>query len=470
MRDFHSDPRVKKLAPRHQATMVKALEDKEAADAFDDLSAELDQQRQLRRDLPKLMKDTLEAVQSAVKRPVEVKSVLTQPAKPKGTVRVPTAVECVALAASAEIVRQRDYTDPERFVAEVRSGDRNHLVRKQALAVHKSMTGSAGTGQAQYGGQLVGALIAPEFRDASPTAILPQVIDRGARAMDFKGQNAIILPKRNRGTLPGHWVSEHSTIPVLQGLFSTASLNRYKMAVLATVSEEISRVTKPEIVNVIQRAILEDTSVALDGNFIDDQRSTAGTRPAGIMFGVTPTASAGNSVDQVQADLKVLLTHLISIRARKPLLLINPIRVASLSLTTAPGNGYRPFQAELERGTLAGIPLVVAHNMPTDRVIALDADSLFIGHDHPEFDTSNQAALVMLDASDPKPKMGPDPSNGTVDGDTSVNISDAAGVDGGPAEVRSMYQSWTLALRFVLPVSWGFARTGTIAALSNVDW
>jgi len=36
--------------------------------------------------------------------------------------------------------------------------------------------------------------------------------------------------------------------------------------------------------------------------------------------------------------------------------------------------------------------------------------------------------------------------------------------------VRSMFQTWSVALRSVLPISWGMMRTGTVAYLTAVTW
>lgn len=55
-KDFYEDRRVKNLPAHLQGPLVKALETQAAADVYDDLAQELAEQRQLRKDLPSLVK------------------------------------------------------------------------------------------------------------------------------------------------------------------------------------------------------------------------------------------------------------------------------------------------------------------------------------------------------------------------------------------------------------------------------
>ncbi|SFM21681.1 phage major capsid protein [Shimia aestuarii] len=381
----------------------------------------------------------LATVRRMLDRPQRLEASLKAPAQAKPAVKAPTALGTIALAVSAEIVRRLDGTDPADFIKQVRPGDEWRLVRRYA---QKAATDPAYTNVAGWAQELTTTGLGPDFVDRAPSAVIPQLLGAGAREMNFRGHNAMSYPRRLRDTLPAAWKEEGTEIPVKAGMFGSVTLTRYSLGVIATLSEEIRRVSRPQIVDVVQQGIIDDSARALDGFFLDANVPVAGVRPAGILNGAASQVSAGNDVDSVQVDLKWLLGHLIGIRARRPVFIINPLRVASLSLTTAPGTGIRPYQAELERGTLAGVPLVIADNAPADQVIAMDADSLFMGIDIPEIDMSNQAVLT----------MSGDPAN-----------------DSG-TPVRSLFQTWEVALRFVQPASWGFGRPDTVATLTSVDW
>ncbi|MDO6520726.1 phage major capsid protein [Shimia thalassica] len=289
-----------------------------------------------------------------------------------------------------------------------------------------------------------------------------------AHVLDFKGANALVIPKRSENrTLDAAFVTEGGTFPVKQDQYGSAPFNRHKMGIITTISNEIMRVSRPEIVTLVEEAILTDTAEAIDGFMFDANAAVVGVRPAGLLFGVTPVASSGNSIENVLTDLKYLLGEMIAIRARKPVILINPLLVASLSLKTTTGTGISPFKDDLERGLLGGLPYIAADTMPVDEVYALDADSLFIGIDVPEIDFSNSASLVMLNDDGTDPTML---ETGAITNNGSVQVSDAALVTGGPAQVQSLFQTWSIAMRYVQPVSWGVARMGTLSALNGVNW
>lgn len=58
---------------------------------------------------------------------------------------------------------------------------------------------------------------------------------------------------------------------------------------------------------------------------------------------------------------------------------------------------------------------------------------------------------------------------GAIDAAGSVNISDAAGVTGGPAEARSMLQTNATALRLIAPLSWTLTAP-RCSYLTGVSW
>ncbi|MEP3333608.1 phage major capsid protein [Sedimentitalea sp.] len=451
----------------HERKATEALRDQAYANAFD---MRAKQQAQDIKTLPSLTERVanlggqIEGLERALQRPVAVNATLPAPAKPKPAVRVPSAVRTLATVIAAEFQRRSDHTPVAKFVDVALPGDVNRLMRKAATTMHKSAINPGSTTGVEWAQELTGSRTFDLFEELAPRSAMAQLVAGGyARRLSFGRDNFVTIPRRETGTLPAAWIQENATIPVKAGSFTTATAHRFKLGVIASVSEEIRKVSQPEIVDLVESAILEDTATALDGFLVDAEAGVTGVRPAGITLGATSQASAGSDVASVHADLKWLLSQLVSIRSRRPVLLIHPVRAASLSLTLN-DLGAAVFADQIANGMLAGLPLIQSANLPTDQVIAVDADSLFVALEQPEIDLSNSATLVMANDDGVAPSMA---ETDAVDVAGSIQVSDA---DGAGAQVRSMWQSWSVAVRFVQPTSWALARPGAVSVLTGVAW
>ncbi len=112
------------------------------------------------------------------------------------------------------------------------------------------------------------------------------------------------------------------------------------------------------------------------------------------------------------------------------------------------GTGQFAF-AEVNGGTFAGHPIVSSTNVPAGIVMFIDSMALAKASDiAPEFTVSNQATLVMADPAD--------------------EVVDASGTAGKP--VRSLYQTDTVGLRFILGLDWSVQRASGIQILTAVAW
>ncbi|MDP2518727.1 phage major capsid protein [Shimia thalassica] len=356
---------------------------------------------------------------------------------------MPRAAKCLALAIGAELRRRADQTAPSAFIEQAAPRDDQRFVRKAAMALHKSATTGGNTTDASWGHMLTGTALGSMIEDLPPTSALAQLSNGLAHQIDFDGQNAVVHPRWMRDHLAADWVTEGGMIPVKQGMIGTAVLNRFKVGVISTITEDVKRVSAVDLVATIEGSILADSAAALDGFFFDAEPATAHVRPAGMMNGATTQASAGASVEQINTDLKWLLQQMLAIRARKPVLVLHPLTVAALSMVTTTGTGVYAFKADIAAGKLAGLLFITSDLADPTQVVAMDADSVFIGLDLPEFDTSNEAMLVLSD--------DPETDEGTV-------------------QTRSMFQTWTSAVRFIQPVSWGTTRSGAVVAITGVDY
>ncbi len=290
----------------------------------------------------------------------------------------------------------------------------------------------------------------------------------GGVAIPFGNANSITVPNRvGNGQVAGSFVGENATIPVKSDQHGSTTFNRYKAAVITVFSEELARTSTPQIEALLRDGIRQDTGDMLDSVVTDPAAAAvAGIRPASPWNGADNQASAGTTLDNILTDLRFLMDTLSAANAgRNPRFVMNPARLSGLSMLTN-ANGSFVFRDELAQGRLMGISLIVSTNCPADQVYIIDLADFGTAFGTPEYNVSDQATIVMADDNGVAPTMT-DPNAVSVAG--SLKVSDAAGTTP-PTVVKSMYQHWSIALRMVMPVSWGMMRAGTAAYLTGVAW
>jgi HK97 family phage major capsid protein/HK97 family phage prohead protease len=285
-------------------------------------------------------------------------------------------------------------------------------------------------------------------------SIYPVLRDLGGR-FTFGRNGVVSIPARAATpSVAGSFVGQGAPIPVRQAGFSATSLTPKKMAVITTFTREIAEKSTPDIEQVLRNAIQEDTGVAIDTVLLDANAATT-IRPAGLRNGVTGgTPTAGGGFNALVADLKGLVSSLITSSAgniRQPVWVMNPVQALSISLTQN-GAGDFPFAADLRGGTLLGYPVAQSSTVPLGTVALVDAADFFTATgDEPRFEVSDQAVLHMEDT-------------------TPAQISAAGTPNVVAAPVRSMFQTDSLALRMIMDLNWTMRRGGMVAFVQGVTW
>jgi HK97 family phage major capsid protein len=319
------------------------------------------------------------------------------------------------------------------------------------------------------------------LEELQPVSVYAALRPRGV-PLNFGGAHAIIIPRRNTtrsalNDVSGAWVGEGGVIPVKQIALASQTLYRYKAAVISTFTQEVLEQSTPSIEGIVRQAILDDTAIALDGALLGNSAVVAGVRPAGLMLGVTPTGSSGNTAENIITDLKVLFKAMVDARAQRPVLIMNPNRLLGLSTVTTAAGGFM-FRDELAGATptLLGVPVITSLNVTDTVVMIMDAASFASANDTPDFNISDQAALTMANADGTAPTQA-NASGGTTIG-TAEQVIPGGGIDIGQAANTpnagytslSLYQTYSTALRMILPTSWGLIRPNVVASLSGVNW
>jgi HK97 family phage major capsid protein/HK97 family phage prohead protease len=388
----------------------------------------------------------------------EKSKVSTVPATAKGTDRPSDLLFKMAHVNLRAFVEKKA---PETVLAERYGHD------PRVEAVVKAATTPAYTNVAGWAQELTDTALVGFISELKPVSVYGAMAAAGT-AIPFGDNNAVTMPRRTGlGQVPGSFVGEGNTIPVKQGQFGSQTFNRYKAAVITAFSKELQRVSNPMIEGLLRDAIITDTGIMLDSVVTDPtSAAVAGIRPASPWYGAATQASAGDTLADILTDLRFLMDTLSAANAgRNPRIFMNPARLTGLSMLTN-ANGSFVFRDEIAQGRLMGIPLTVSTNVPADHVFIMDMADFATAFGVPEFDTSEQATLVMADDDGVAPTMA---DTNAVSAAGSLHVSDAAGTTP-PTVVRSMFQTWELALRMVMPISWGMMRTGTSAYLTAVSW
>jgi HK97 family phage major capsid protein len=290
----------------------------------------------------------------------------------------------------------------------------------------------------------------------------------------FDGYTALNVPSRAGGTTDAAsgWTPEGGAIPVRKLTFATQRIEPYKWAAIVTMTREIMTRSTPAIMGIVQSALVSDTATKLDQDYFGEAAAVAGFNPRGIFEGVTgtPAATGGTTPgDDMLQDLRNLLDPIYAANMGQSLFIFMHNSTA-LSMSTVLYNGTYLFRDELSRGTLLGVPVIVSTNAPTDEIWAVDMAQQAVARGGMRFDVSDTATIVEYDddtGTDPHMDAGAprSPNTGTVS--DAINAVDAAG---GLGNVRSLFQTETVAIRTIQDLSWATLRDGSVNRITGVAY
>ncbi len=344
---------------------------------------------------------------------------------------------CCVLVAHAD---KRNYAE----VCKARYPGDDEVAMMVKAAVNPADTVTPG-----WAAELVGQQIA-EFVDVLAAVSVYGALASQSLRVTFDRNGIIKVPSRNKvPNLAGVFVGEGGAIPVKKGSLTSVSMLPHKAAVISTFTRELAQLANPSIEAVIREGIIEDTGTQIDTNLLDAVAASA-IRPAGLLNGVALIPSSGNSAANIATDMRALLDAITAAGGgRRIALILHPSRVVGLSTVTN-ATGQFLFRDEVANGTLFGASLIVSTNVAPDHVIAVDAaDFVTATGDSPEWNVSDVATIHEEDTA-PLP------------------IVDGAGVAAKP--VRSLWQTASIGIRMIWPLTWAMRRAGMVAALSGVGW
>ena len=321
------------------------------------------------------------------------------------------------------------------------------------------------------------------FLDTLKTTSVAAAIAGKAMTMNFGGFNSITVPRRNpiaaAPTEPA-WVGEGGVIPLTQFSFGSATINRYKLAAITTMTREIMERSTPQIEGLLKNALSEAYSTVLDNAFLSSAAAVGGIRPAGIANGLAGLATAAGDATGGSAslilDLKAMLGYMQANRTgAKPVLIMNNATRLSISMLQSSLSEFL-YRDEIAQSRLLGMDVVSSNNVPSGVVMLVDADALVCAFDAPTFDVSDVATVTEANADGTAPTQANGGASGAVgtagqvaaDGGIMVSGTTGAGAQGYTS--RSLWQTYSAGIRMVAPTSWALLRPNSVAQRTGVTW
>ena len=268
------------------------------------------------------------------------------------------------------------------------------------------------------------------------------------RQMSFEGAGSIVIPRKTVGSTGG-WVAEGDGIKVDRLTLDSVTLTPKKNANIIAVSNELLARSTPSAMQLVRDDILEGVAVSIDTKFVSADAASAGVSPAGLQtYDGTPTASAGDTLDNITTDLKAALGAMLAVNMPmvRPVWLINPARLNSLRFIRD-GLGSYAFRAEIDSGTLVGYPFIDSTTVSSSVVMLVDASQIIVASElSPEITLSGDASLHMVDASV------------------------AEDIGGATTPVQSMFQTDSTAIRCTTRLDFGARYDECVQSITSVSW
>jgi hypothetical protein len=234
----------------------------------------------------------------------------------------------------------------------------------------------------------------------------------------------------NSGGFVAGGVAEGAGIPVLKGSTDTHTLTPLKDAGIAVVTDEVATSASPVAMAGVMGELAKAVAESRDRRFLSPSLSGS------VTYGQSNFSASGSTVAAILVDFARLFNSLPAISKKGAVLVMSAETAIYLSaIYTTNGSAAFPNMSPFG-GSMFNVPVLVSpacadEASPPTRIVALlsPAEIFYSLDELVELDTSNQAALQQ----DSAPSM--------------------------PAQITSLYQTNSTALRAILSTSW-YARSG----------
>ncbi len=248
------------------------------------------------------------------------------------------------------------------------------------------------------------------------------------------------------------WVGEGYAKPVTSAGYNDVYLGWAKVAGIAVITEELARFSNPGAETLVRDELARAVIERLDTDFVDPAKAAATgatASPASITNGVTPITATSDP----EADIEALwaAADASNMPVSSAVYITDATTVRKLrGVKDALGNRVFP-NVTMTGGNIDGVPVIVSNYVPSD-----SGGSLFILAFASEIWLADDG-IVTLSASR----------------EASILMDNAPAMNSGTptaAQLVSMFQTNSIALRAERYTNWAKRRTTAVAYLDNVNW
>lgn len=271
----------------------------------------------------------------------------------------------------------------------------------------------------------------------------------GLRRIPFN----VTIKGQNSGATAG-WVGEGKSKPVTSMGFNTVNLGFFKVAAIAVLTDELIRFSDPNAELLVRDELARAVIERIDTDFINPAKSAVpGVSPASILNGLPGSqviASSGSDEQAVMCDIQELESVFIEAN-NEPENGVYIMRPATAQILGRMRNalGQSTFPGiSMRGGSLLGTPVIVSNYVPAGIVALVNASDIYLADDgNVTVDASREASILM---------------------DNAPTGMDSVTPDG--AELVSMYQTNSVAVRAERYINWARRRDSGVAYLTDVAW
>jgi hypothetical protein len=271
----------------------------------------------------------------------------------------------------------------------------------------------------------------------APKSAFAKILAR-ALQIDFDGTYQVAVPRINSSTAPV-FVAESNPVIVIQDTFASSTLGPVsKLSFSAIFTAELEKYAVRSAANILQVGLLEKSATALDTVGFDNVAATLGTRPAGLLNGLsTLGATAGGGLAALAGDIGKIATAMTTagISTENLVLVMNQADAARARILAPFGLPEIIGTLGLAAGTIVG---VVPDGIATG----------FLGNS--EVSLATDTAVVMQDSNPPQISTSPGPVLG--------------------APVLSLWQMNLIGIKIRTECCWGIIQPGAVQFISSVTW
>lgn len=193
------------------------------------------------------------------------------------------------------------------------------------------------------------------------------------------------------------WVGEGEAKPLTNPTFADVKLGKHKVAAIVVYTLELLEGSDPAVDVLIRDDLVASSAQFTDAEFLGASAGTA-KKPAGLLHGLTPITSSGDTAEALAADLRALrkqfLTNNLSLGGAY--YLMSEVKASEIAdMRDALGNTYfKGMDAGLNQKTLSGIPVIESENVGNVIILVKTSEILMADSGQVDIAYSDQATLI----------------------------------------------------------------------------